>query len=503
MSGYQVALLAPTTILAAQHALTFTGRMTNFPVRIGSLSRFQKPAQQRQVLAQLSEGKIDILIGTHRILSKDVCFKNLGLLIIDEEQRFGVKHKEKLKQIRFELDVLSMTATPIPRTLHMSMIGARDLSMIATPPLNRLPVETRVSEYHDDLLKNAVEDELERGGQVFIVHNRISNLYRLHEKLEILAPRARAVVAHGQMDEKQLELIMREFVAGRFDVLIATTIIENGIDIPNVNTIIINRADTLGLSQLYQLRGRVGRSAEQAFAWLLTPSFKSVNEVSLKRLRALEQFTDLGSGFQIAMRDLEIRGAGNILGNRQHGAIAAVGFELYCTLLKEAIDQIQGTVAKHRPEVKVDVDIEAYLSAEYIADSTTRIALYQQLSAAQSAADIDSLQQECLDRFGPLPQEAVNLMGVMKIKLLGGGAGCSRVSISSSGLLALLFVPNSTAQHTLKPFFTKTDYEYEVHSDAPLRLTTSLRSSQREEQIVECCALLAPLQSSTATAAES
>jgi transcription-repair coupling factor (superfamily II helicase) len=269
----------------------------------------------------VKEGKVDILIGTHRILSEDIDFKNLGLLIIDEEQRFGVNHKEKLRQMRYKVDTLSLTATPIPRTLHMSLIGARDLSIINTPPRNRLPIETKVAQYHDELIKRAIEYELQRGGQVYFVDNRIKNLAGVQDKLEQLAPQARTIAAHGQMDEKQLELIMKEFVAGRYDILLSTVIIENGLDIPNVNTIIVNRSDTLGLSQLYQVRGRVGRSSEQAYAYVLTPPFNQVNEISLKRLRALEQYTDLGSGFQIAMRDLEIRGAGNILGPGSMGLL--------------------------------------------------------------------------------------------------------------------------------------------------------------------------------------
>ncbi|RPI97109.1 MAG: DEAD/DEAH box helicase, partial [Spirochaetales bacterium] len=323
MDGYQVALLAPTTILAAQHLATFSQRMANYPLRVAGLSRFQNSKEQREIVKNIQTGAIHIVIGTHRILSKDIAFHNLGLLIIDEEQRFGVIHKEKLKQYRFSVDVLSMTATPIPRTLHLSLIGIRDLSIINTPPKNRLPIETHVLEQHDEIVHGAIENELERGGQVYVVDNRIKNLPHLQDIIERAVPRARVALAHGQMEETRLETIMKEFVAGKHDVLLSTAIIESGLDIPNVNTLIVNHAEHLGLSQLYQLRGRVGRSAEQAYAYFLVKSLKHISETSLKRLRALQQYTDLGSGFQIAMRDLENRGAGTILGAEQHDVIAS------------------------------------------------------------------------------------------------------------------------------------------------------------------------------------
>lgn len=498
MSGYQVAVLAPTTILAAQHALTFAQRMANFPVKIGALSRFQKPKEQLDVVQKVNAGQIDILVGTHRILSQDITFKNLGLLIIDEEQRFGVRHKERLKQLRFQVDVLSMSATPIPRTLHMSLLGTRDLSLISTPPRNRLPVETAVREYHDELLKSAIEEELDRGGQVFVVHNRIQNLYLLQEKLEMLVPRARTITAHGQMEEGQLELIMKEFTAGRIDVLLATTIIENGIDIPNVNTIIVNRADALGLSQLYQLRGRVGRSSEQAFAYLLVPSFKSVNEVSLKRLRALEQYTDLGSGFQIAMRDLEIRGAGNILGTEQSGAIAAVGFELYCRLLKESIDELQGKTPQQKRDVKVDCDCEAFIPAEYIGDSTMRINIYQQLSGSQTLGEIQEIQQMLSDRFGPLPPSVMTLLMLMQIKIMAGRLESSRVTFGPDGVMTMVFSgAQEQIKESLKRLFDLTQYHFEVLYEEPLRLKTALASSSSMQRLAECVALLGRVASDT------
>jgi transcription-repair coupling factor (superfamily II helicase) len=438
-------------------------------------------------------GQANILIGTHRILSQDIAFQKLGLLIIDEEQRFGVKAKEKIKQYRHDIDVLSMTATPIPRTLHMSLVGARDLSIINTPPRNRLPIETTVTEYHDDLVKNAIEDELERGGQVYFVDNRIRNLPMLQDKIEELVPNARIAVGHGQMDEKELELVMKEFVAGRFDVLLATTIIENGLDISNVNTIIVSRADMMGLSQLYQLRGRVGRSSEQAYAYLLTPAFKQVGDVSLKRLRALEQYTDLGSGFQIAMRDLEIRGAGNILGTSQHGFIAAVGFEMYCRLLKETIDELQGQPPpRQAPDTKVEVDCEAYIPTEYVSDAGARIALYQQLAAMEVGNEIDEMERALVDRFGPIPQPVITLLLLMRVKVGGRALGCSQVAVSADGALSLQFDgAGEEVKKALALILGGSKYPFEISYDEKVtRLKSPLKARATLERIRETVELL-------------
>jgi transcription-repair coupling factor (superfamily II helicase) len=492
MNGFQVAVLAPTTILAAQHYQTFSERMANFPVTVAQLSRFLTAREQKAVLDKVKEGKVDIVIGTHRLFSQDVAFKNLGLLIVDEEQRFGVKHKEKLKQFRFDVDVLSLTATPIPRTLHMSLIGARDLSTINTPPRNRLSVETRVTEQHDEVIRNAVEFELSRGGQVYIVNNRIKNMELMQDHLEMLVPRARVIIAHGQMEEHELGRIMREFIAGRFDVLLSTVIIENGLDIPNVNTIIIYRADTMGLSQLYQLRGRVGRSSEQAYAYFLTPSFKQVNEISLKRLRALEQYTDLGSGFQIAMRDLEIRGAGNILGTSQHGFIAAVGFELYCKLLQEAIGELKGQPQpKKTVEVKVDLPIEAYLPADYVQDGATRISLYQDFSAAQTAHEIDTIKEGLADRFGPLPPPVNALIQLMHIKVLTQRIGASQISLGADGKLSLGFGSDSEqGASSIREIVARGARQFEVLHDEAICLKTALVSRNLTEKMREIVILL-------------
>jgi transcription-repair coupling factor (superfamily II helicase) len=496
MDGYQVALLAPTTILAAQHHATLVQRMADYPVKIAMLSRFLTTKEQKAAVARVKDGAVDILVGTHRILSKDIVFKNLGLLIIDEEQRFGVRHKERLKQYRYTVDVLSMTATPIPRTLHLSLVGARDLSIINTPPRNRLPIETRVTEYHDEILKQAIENELDRGGQVYVVNNRIQTLDAVRDRVEQMVPRARVICAHGQMGEgERLERIMKEFVAGRFDVLVSTVIIENGLDIPNVNTIVVNRADTMGLSQLYQLRGRVGRSSEQAFAYLLTPPFREVAELALKRLRVLEQYTDLGSGFQIAMRDLEIRGAGNILGDHQHGFITAVGFELYCRLLEDAVKELRGekkpSAAEKELETAVDIAVEAYIPTEYVADGGARIAIYQELSGATTIRDVDTVQQDLHDRFGPIPESVCSLLLLMRIKVLARKIGSVKVHITQDGHLRLSFEgDDALIRDRIGRIVSKTDRAVEVVSGPPVMCITALTADAVGEQALEAQSLL-------------
>ncbi|MBN1130969.1 MAG: transcription-repair coupling factor [Chitinispirillaceae bacterium] len=493
MSGYQAALLAPTTILAAQHYATFCERMASFPVRIAHLSRFIRARDQKTTIAKLATGEVDIVIGTHRLLSKDVVFKNLGLLVIDEEQRFGVRHKEKLKQFRHTIDVLSLTATPIPRTLHMSLVGARDLSIIATPPRNRLPIETRVSESHDDLILSAIENEIERGGQVYFVHNRIKNLDMLRDKIVRLVPAARVITAHGQMHERELETVMKEFIAGRFDVLLSTVIIENGLDIPNVNTIIVNRANAMGLSQLYQLRGRVGRSAEQAYTYLLTPPVREVAEESLLRLRALEQYTELGSGFQIAMRDLEIRGAGNLLGTRQHGFIAAIGFELYCRLLQDAVRELKGEAPPPAPiEVKLDIPLEAYVPTDYIADGPSRIEIYQELSAVATTDALTDLEKSLADRFGPLPRSVRSLLLLVRIKLAARCLGAHRVSIGDRAELGITFEGDAEkVRDRIMAFMQSCNRQVEVNANEQATvLKIRLASTEKIEQAQEALGVL-------------
>ena len=428
----QVCILAPTTILAAQHYATFTDRFGNWPVRIDYVNRFKSAKEQKETIEALGRGEIDLVIGTHRLISKDVIFKDLGLMIIDEEQKFGVKQKERLKEMRTHVDVLSMSATPIPRTLNMSLVGARDLSIIATPPRNRLPIDTRVI-YHDaKTIRDAIEMELARGGQVFYVHNRVMDLPEVTTFVEGLVPHARVGMAHGQMDEHDLEQVMAAFVNREYDVLVATSIVESGLDISNANTIIINRADLFGLSQLYQLRGRVGRSATKAYCLLISPDANKFSDEAKKRLYSLEKFTDLGSGFQIAMRDLEIRGAGNILGLEQSGHIAAVGFETYHRMLREAVKEMQG--AKIIPPLNPEIEFpeDAFIPEEYVEDGFQRVALYQKLARCSELAQVDELRVELVDRFGQLPLSAEVLLHSMFSRVVAQKLGFQKVVVQGN-----------------------------------------------------------------------
>ncbi|MGM8215707.1 transcription-repair coupling factor [Bacillaceae bacterium W0354] len=416
----QVAVLVPTTILAQQHFETFQERFKEFGVNIGLLSRFRSPKEQKETIDQLRKGLIDIVIGTHRVLSNDVKFKDLGLLVIDEEQRFGVKHKEKIKQLKTNVDVLTLTATPIPRTLHMSMVGVRDLSVIETPPENRFPIQTYVVEYNPGFIREAIERELRRGGQVFFLYNRVDRIDRVAAEIDALVEEARVTYAHGQMNERQLENIMLDFLEGHYDVLVSTTIIETGVDIPNVNTLIVYDADKMGLSQLYQLRGRVGRSNRLAYAYFTYQQNKVLSEIAEKRLEAIKEFTELGSGFKIAMRDLSIRGAGNLLGTEQHGFIDSVGFDMYSQMLNEAIQaKKEGKQYEEiRPfDVEISLDVNAYIPADYIKDETQKIQMYKQIQAIEDEGEIFDLKDELLDRFGPFPDEVDELLRVTRIKL--------------------------------------------------------------------------------------
>lgn len=439
MDGRQVAVLVPTTVLAQQHFYTFDERLRAFPVRVDMLSRFRSRQEQKAILEDLAEGKIDIIIGTHRLIQRDVRFKNLGLVIIDEEQRFGVGHKERLKQLRREVDVLTLSATPIPRTLYMALTGVRDMSTINTPPEDRLPIRTQVAEYDDGLIRKAILRELDRGGQVFFVHNRVQGIYQVAQHLRKLVPEATFAVAHGQMDEGELARVMLDFAAGKHDVLVCTTIIESGLDIPNVNTIIINRADRFGLAQLYQLRGRVGRSANRAYAYLLYNRHQVLTPVAQRRLEALLEASELGAGFQIAMRDLEIRGAGEMLGPEQHGHIVAVGFDLYCRMLAQAIHRLkaaieQGEVREVAPlaagegGVAIDLPLSAHLPESYVPDRNLRLRLYRRLAEVTSPAQVQELRQELSERFGTLPLEAENLLYLLRVKVLAAQAGVAAVT---------------------------------------------------------------------------
>ena len=442
----QVGLLVPTTVLAQQHYSTFTERLSPFPVRVEVLSRFRTRKEQMEVIEGLKLGTVDIVIGTHRLLQKDVKFKNLGLVVVDEEQRFGVAHKEQLKRMRKEVDMLTLSATPIPRTLYMGLSGIRDMSTMETPPEERLPVKTYLSEYSEDLIKEAVLRELDRGGQVFFLHNRVQTIRRVADNLQRLVPQARIAVGHGRMAEAGLEEVMVSFAQGEIDVLVCTTIIESGLDIPNANTLIIDRADRFGLSQLYQLRGRIGRSSHRAFSYLLIPRGRRITDAAKKRLKAILEAGELGAGFRIAMRDLEIRGAGNILGAAQSGYIHAVGFELYTQLLNEAVAEAkanQGDApaeveAGARSETRVSLSLPAYILEDYISHLPARLAVYQRLTRVRSRHEVDDIGEELRDRFGPLPEAIVNLLYLVDLKLLAGNAGVESVSESGATITLTL-----------------------------------------------------------------
>ena len=416
--GKQVAYLVPTTILAEQHYNTFRERMAAYPVRVEMLSRFRSPAAIKKTLKDLKAGLVDIVIGTHRLLSKDVEYSDLGLLVIDEEQRFGVAHKERIKQIRENVDVLTLTATPIPRTLHMSLVGIRDMSLLEEAPRDRLPIQTFVCEYNEEMVREAVQRELSRGGQVYYVYNRVDSIQEITGQLAALVPEARVAFAHGQMHERELEDIMMAFIHREIDVLVSTTIIETGLDIPNVNTMIIHDSDRMGLAQLYQLRGRVGRSDRSSYAFLMYKRDKVLKEVAEKRLTAIREFTELGSGYKIAMRDLEIRGAGTLLGKQQHGHIESVGYDLYCSMLEEAVREEKGLEVRKDEGCSIDLDVDAYLPAEYVVNELQKLDLYKRIALITDVADADAMRDELKDRFGSLPKQAEDLLRIALVKAL-------------------------------------------------------------------------------------
>lgn len=414
----QVVYLVPTTILAQQHYNTFVQRMKEFPVRVDLLCRFRTPAQQKKTIEDLKKGMVDVVIGTHRVLSKDVQFKNLGLLIIDEEQRFGVTHKEKIKQLKKDIDVLTLTATPIPRTLHMSMIGIRDMSVLEEPPMDRVPIQTYVMEYDEETVREAINRELRRGGQVYYVYNRVNDIAEMALKISKLVPDARVDFGHGQMSERELENVMYGFINGDIDVLVSTTIIETGLDISNVNTMIIHDSDRYGLSQLYQLRGRIGRSNRTAYAFLMYKKNRMLKETAEKRLSAIREYTDLGSGFKIAMRDLELRGAGNLLGAEQHGHMNAVGYDLYCKMLNEAVKEAKGIRTMEDFETTIDLNMDAFIPDSYISNEYQKLDVYKRIAAIETQQDYDDMLEELLDRFGELPKAVLNLLAIAKLKAL-------------------------------------------------------------------------------------
>jgi transcription-repair coupling factor (superfamily II helicase) len=422
----QVAVLAPTTVLAFQHYETFKQRFAPFPVTIEMISRFRNPKQQKDILQKTEAGKIDILIGTHRILSKDLKFTDLGLLIVDEEQRFGVRHKERIKQMRKQVDVLTMSATPIPRTLHMSLVGLRDMSVIETPPKDRMAIQTVVASWDDKLIQSAIEQELERGGQVYFVHNRVESIWEIAAKLQELVPTARIIVGHGQMGESELEKVMLKFMHHEADILVATTIIENGLDIPLCNTILINRADRLGLSELYQLRGRVGRSNRRAYAYLMIPREVELTPIARRRLAALKEFSDLGAGFKIAALDLELRGAGNLLGGEQSGHIEAIGFELYTQMLDRAIREMKGETAPDEAETQLNLGLNIRIPAEYIPEENQRLRMYKRVAGVETESQLTDVAAELQDRYGEPPRAVRNLLDYASLKLL-----CIRVGVNA------------------------------------------------------------------------
>ncbi len=436
MDGKQVAVLAPTTVLAFQHSRTFMRRFASFPVTIELMSRYYGAKEQKEITKKLETGEIDVIIGTHRVLSKDISFKDIGLVVIDEEQRFGVAQKERLKQLKKAVDVLSMSATPIPRTLHMSMVGIRDISVIETPPKDRLAIQTAVVPFNDEFIREAIEFETGRGGQVFFVHNRVESIYGMKESLERLVPGLRVIVGHGQMEERELERAMLAFINREFDLLLATTIIENGIDIPACNTILINHAERFGLSQLYQLRGRVGRSDRLAFCYLLVPSDRVLTGDARKRLAAIQEFSDLGAGFRIAARDLEIRGAGNILGGEQSGQIAAVGFEMYTKLLEETIREMKGERVEEEVETSMNLGVDIYIPKDYITDENLRMTFYKKIASAQSDQRLEDIRNELRDRFGAVPANIDNLLSFVRVKRYAQSIGV--ISIVRDGARAIV-----------------------------------------------------------------
>ena len=474
--GRQVALLAPTTILVEQHLHTFRQRLAGYPVNVAALSRFRPPAQQQQILAALAGGQVDIVIGTHRLLEPDVTFHNLGLLIVDEEQRFGVRQKERFKQLKSNIDVLVLTATPIPRTLHLSLSGLRDLSLLQTPPRDRMPIITHVLPWVDEVLEDAIRRELDRGGQVFLVHNRVQSIPGAAERVRRLVPDARVAVAHGQMPAAELDAVMRDFLSGQVRILVTTAIIENGLDVPTANTLIVDRADYFGLAQLYQLRGRVGRSHHRAYCYLLVP--EGINEEAEKRLRILEHFTELGSGYAIALKDLELRGAGNILGSEQSGFVHAVGLDTYTRLLEDTIRRMKDSAAAERPPCEVSVEGAAYIPDSFVADAAQKLHLYRRLSRVETAEQVVSLLAEVRDRYGAPPPEVQRLFTAARLRLLGSALGVERILVQPDSARVSFAADVNPRLASLQDIFQDHQVEVEVRRAAPLSLVLSRRGAR-------------------------
>ena len=435
MSGKQAAMLAPTTILVQQHYATMLNRFAGFPVKVEVLSRFKTAAEQKQILKELKEGSVDVVVGTHRLLAKDVEFRDLGLLVVDEEQRFGVTHKEAIKKLKQSIDVLTLTATPIPRTLHMSMVGIRDMSLLQSPPEERYPVQTYVVEYSDGLVRDAILRELSRGGQVYVLYNRVQTIEVMYTRLKRLVPEARIAVGHGQMREHALEDVMLDFYEGKYDVLLCSTIIEAGLDVPRANTLIVCDADRFGLSQLYQLRGRVGRSNRLAYAYLTVNPNKVLTEAADKRLNAIREFTEFGSGFRVAMRDLEIRGAGNLLGSEQSGFMASVGYDLYVKMIEDTVREMRGDISMGDIETRVDVKMDAYLPQEYVSSDLLRVEMYKKIATIRNQEDRDDMIEELIDRFGDPNRPVMNLIEIASLKALCSQLGIDYVTVRNGDLL--------------------------------------------------------------------
>ena len=482
----QVVYLVPTTILAQQHYNTFVQRMKDFPVRVDLLCRFRTPAEQKKTLEDLKKGAVDILIGTHRVLSKDVKFKDLGLLIVDEEQRFGVTHKEKIKQLKNNIDVLTLTATPIPRTLHMSLIGIRDMSVLEEAPNERQEIQTYVCEYNEEMIREAISRELNRGGQVYYVYNRVNTIVEMSNTIAKLVPEANVAFAHGQMKERELERIMYDFINGDIDVLVSTTIIETGLDISNVNTMIIHDADTMGLSQLYQLRGRVGRSNRTAYAFLMYKRNKMLKEVAEKRLSAIREFTELGSGFKIAMRDLEIRGAGNLLGEAQHGHMEAVGYDLYCKMLNESVRELKGEQQiQEKYETVMDLDIDAYIPDKYIRNEYQKLDIYKRIAMIESREEQDDMLEELLDRFGEPPKAVQNLLSIARLKAEAHQAFITEVTQKGDFIKLVMYEKTQADPKKIEQMVQKYQGKMKFVIDArPYFLYTKPRKSAKDNKDV-------------------
>jgi transcription-repair coupling factor (superfamily II helicase) len=490
--GKQVLMLAPTTILAQQHYGTFSERLADYPINVEHVSRFRSAAEQRAAIAGFAQGRVDILIGTHRVLSRDVRAKDLGLLIVDEEQRFGVKQKELLRQLKLRVDVISMSATPIPRTLQMSLAGLREISVIESPPEGRRPVKTYVGEYEEELVRRAILRERERDGQAFFLHNRVESIDETAERLRALCPGVRFAVAHGQMAEGELETVMMDYLRGSHDVLVCTSIIESGIDIPQANTLIVEHADTFGLSQLYQIRGRVGRSRERAYSYLMYDSAGALTPEAAQRLAALSDYTELGAGFRIAMRDLELRGAGNLLGDEQSGHVAALGFELYMQMLDEAVrdagadgDRDAPGAEEELPEpVRLDVNVDAYIPTDYVPYEQAKIEIHRRVAGALEVAEVQRLREELEDRFGPVPEPLANLLALQRARIKFGQAGATVVSFRGDRLAVTPIELDSVRARRLREDLPEALYEsgrsqvsVRVPREGPARFPTVIRAA--------------------------